>query len=242
MEISLQDGVNNMKYEIKSSSSPVVVCTLAENEKLVTESGVSAVGSANIKVHTSSDVRFSRSFVKKTKAHKHLGRLYIRCARVGRTLSRILSGSALFHNVYLPRKGEGTVSLSSNYLGGTLVPLSVSGDGGYIVNKGGFFASEKGVRLSNCRLSLKDGLFGEGFFLQKLEGSGVAFIEAEGAVEKYTLKENEHLILDVGFLLAMSDSCTLRIKRRNALKTTVLGGKSLYSTDIAGPGTVYLNV
>ena len=242
MKISLLDGVNHMKYKITQSSSPVVICTLAENEKLVTESGVSVFGSANIKVHTSSDVRFSRSFAQKAAANKHWGKLYIRCARVGKTLSRLLSGSALFHNIYVSHKGEGTVSFSSHSLGGTVIPLSVSSDSSYIGNKGGFFAAEKGVRLSNYQFKLKDGLLGEGIFLQKLSGCGIAFIEADGPVEKYTLKKNEHLVFDVGLLLAMSDSCTLRTKRRNTLKSALLGGKNMFSTDIVGPGTVYLNV
>ena len=231
-----------MKYEIIPSSSPVIICSLSENEKLVTESGISAYCSPNIKVHTSSDVRFSRKFVKKMTPKRYWGRLVLHWARIGKTLSRLLSGGTLFHNIYVSHKGEGTVSLSSNCIGATVIPLSVSSSGGYIVNKGGFFAAEKGVRLSNHRFSLWDGLLGEGVFLQELTGSGVAFIEAEGTAEKYILKKDEHLISDVGLLLAMSDSCTLRTKRCNNFKSAVLGGKGMYSIDIAGPGTVYLNV
>lgn len=231
-----------MKYEITCSSSPVVTCTLAENEKFVTESGISAFGSPNIKVHTSGDVRFSRRFVKKVATKKYFGALYISLARIGKILSRLLSGGALFHNIYVSHKGEGTVSFSSNCIAGTVIALSVSKDKGYILNKGCFLASEKGVRLSNYKMNLKEGLLGEGIFLQKLSGSGISFIEAEGTVEKHILKENEHLIADVGLLLAMSDSCTIHTKRRNTLKSALFGGKRLYSTDIAGPGTVYLNV
>ncbi len=231
-----------MKYIITNASSPVVVCTLEENEKLVTESGISAFSSSSIRVFTSSDVRFSRNFIKKTAAKKCFGHLDIFFARIIKILGRLLSGGALFHNTYVSQKGEGTVSFSSNYIGGTVLPLSVSNDNGYIVSKGGFLAAEKGVRLSNYVSGLKNGLLGEGLFLQKISGNGVAFIEAEGTVEKYTLKKKEHLIADVGLLLAMSDSCTLRTKHRNTLKSALLGGKSLFSTDIIGPGTVYLNV
>lgn len=231
-----------MKYKITKASSPVVICTLAENEKLVTESGISAFGSRNIKVSTSSDVRFSKNFVQKATAKKCFGQLDIFCARIIKTLGRLLSGGALFHNIYVSRQGEGTVSFSSNYIGGTVVPLTVGHDGGYIVSKGGFVAAEKGVRLSNYISGLKNGLLGEGLFLQRISGNGITFIEAEGTVKKYTLKEGEHLIADVGLLLAMSDSCTLRTKHCNAFKSALLGGKSLFSTDIAGPGTVYLNV
>lgn len=230
-----------MHYKISNTSSAVVTCTLNQNEKLVTESGVSVQCSANINSQTSRDIRFSKAFLQKLERKPRLSGLRKSIRRFSATMERLLTGSSVFHNVYSTRDGQGTVTFMADYAG-SVIAVQVDKHHHYIVQKGGFLAAEKGVRLCSYTGRLKDGFFGEGIFLQKLVGHGTAFIQAEGDVREYCLHENEQLIMEPGLLVVMDDSCTISSRRNKSLKSVFMGGKNLYDTVITGPGTVYVQV
>ena len=101
---------------------------------------------------------------------------------------------------------------------------------------------EKGLDLSvffNQRLG--KGLFGgEGFIMQKITGSGMVFLEIDGHCKQYELTAGQSIIVDTGYLAAMSESCTMDIKRVEGAKNIFLGGEGLFHTKITGPGTVYI--
>lgn len=231
-----------MKYEIDRSAAPIVTCVLEEREKLVTESGLTVTRSPNTRVWTSADVRFSRRFARIVSRLRGFGRPVAAVARFCKMTGRFLTGGAFFHLVFYPRKGSGRLSFSSHYIGGTILPLSVTPKEGFLVGRGGFLASEKKVRLCNRYIGIKNGLFGEGFFLQHLTGRGTAFVDAESGVVRRELKEKEQLVCDVGMLLAASDSCTVRSRFAGCVTDAVFGGKNLFNTVVTGPGTVYLNM
>ena len=51
------------------------------------------------------------------------------------------------------------------------------------------------------------GLFGgEGFIMQKLSGDGLAFLEIDGSVMEYELAIGESMLINTGYLAAMSES------------------------------------
>lgn len=88
---------------------------------------------------------------------------------------------------------------------------------------------------------LDSGLFGgEGFIMQKLSGHGLAFIEVDGYTKIYDLGPGEKMVVDTGYLAAMTASCKMEVVTIKGVKNVLLGGEGLFNTVITGPGKVYL--
>ena len=206
-----------MQYEIKGGNLPVVVCSLESGEQMITESGGMSWMSVNMKMETTSN------------------------GGVGAALGRMFSGEALFQNIYTAEGGPGKIAFASKFPG-SIMPVQISQGNELIVQKSGFLASEIGVNLSiHFNQKVGAGLFGgEGFILQKLAGTGVAFVEIDGSVEIYKLQAGQQIIVDTGHLAAMSASCQIDVKAVGGIKNTVFGGEGIFNTVITGPGKVYL--
>ena len=76
--------------------------------------------------------------------------------------------------------------------------------------------------------------------MQKITGNGVAFVEIDGYCKEYELGVGEQIIVDTGYLAAMSESCTMDIQRVHGAKNIFFGGEGLFNTVITGPGKVYI--
>lgn len=101
---------------------------------------------------------------------------------------------------------------------------------------------EKGMNLSvYFQKKLGKGLFGgEGFIMQKITGNGIVFLEIDGSCTEYTLAAGESIILDTGYLAAMSESCSMEIETIKGAKNVLFGGEGLFNTKITGPGKIYI--
>lgn len=111
-----------------------------------------------------------------------------------------------------------------------------------IVQKRGFLVGEKGIELSiYFQKKLATGLFGgEGFIMQKISGYGKAFVEIDGHCCEYILEAGQQMIVDTGYLAAMSASCKMDVVTVPGIKNVLFGGEGLFNTVITGPGKVYL--
>lgn len=69
-----------------------------------------------------------------------------------------------------------------------------------MLQKSAFLASTDGIELSiHFNKKLGAGFFGgEGFIMQRLSGSGMAFVEIDGELVEYTLEPGQKLIVDTG--------------------------------------------
>lgn len=76
--------------------------------------------------------------------------------------------------------------------------------------------------------------------MQKLTGNGKAFVEIDGYAMEYELKPGEQIIVDTGYLAAMSASCTMSVQTVKGVKNVLFGGEGLVNTVITGPGKVIL--
>ena len=101
---------------------------------------------------------------------------------------------------------------------------------------------EKGLDLSvYFQKSLGRGFFGgEGFIMQKISGNGMVFIEIDGYCKEYELAAGESIIVDTGYLAAMSESCTMDVQTVKGVKNIFFGGEGLFNTKVTGPGKVYI--
>lgn len=206
-----------IRYKIEGDSLPVVICYPEAGQTLMTESGAMSWMSPNIQMDTNSG------------------------GGIKKALGRMFAGESLFMNEFTPRSGTGTIAFASSFPG-SIIPYEVSPGNGIIVQKHSFLAMEKGLDLSIFfQKKLGKGLFGgEGFIMNKISGSGIVFIEIDGYCKEYTLSENESIIVDTGYLAAMSETCTMDIEAVQGAKNIFLGGMGLFHTKVTGPGKVYL--
>lgn len=205
-----------MQYRIDGTPLPVVICTLAAGETMITESGGMAWMTPNMKMETSG-------------------------GGVGRMLGRMFSGESLFLNRYTAQGGEGMIAFASSFPG-SILPVEIGPGSGMICQKRSFLASEAGVELSAFfQKRFSSGFFGgEGFIMQKLSGRGTAFLEIDGHSVEYQLREGQSLVVDTGYLAAMSESCSIDIVAVPGVKNMLFGGEGIFNTVVTGPGKVVL--
>ena len=206
-----------MRYEIKGEPLPVVVCKLEEGEKMITERGSMSWMSPNMKMETSGG------------------------GSIGKAFGRLISGEAIFQNIYTAQGGPGLIAFASSFPG-SIRTIEISPGNDFIVQKTGFLASESGVELSVFfRKKLGSGFFGgEGFIMQRLSGHGLAFIEIDGSAVEYELEAGQQIVVDTGYLAAMSSTCSMDIQTIPGVKNMFFGGEGVFNTVVTGPGRVIL--
>ena len=64
--------------------------------------------------------------------------------------------------------------------------------------------------------------------------------EIDGSVVEYDLQPGQQIIVDTGYLAAMSETCQITIQRIKGVKNVLFGGEGLFNTVVTGPGKVYL--
>ena len=76
--------------------------------------------------------------------------------------------------------------------------------------------------------------------MQKLSGKGIAFVEIDGYAVEYNLAAGEQMIIDTGYVAAMSASCRMEIVSVPGLKNALFGGEGRFNTVVTGPGKLVL--
>lgn len=76
--------------------------------------------------------------------------------------------------------------------------------------------------------------------MQKFTGKGLVFLEIDGSLEEYTLAENETMLLDTGYLAAMSETVKMDVITVKGFGNAVFGGEGLFNTKVTGPGKVWI--
>ena len=206
-----------IRYEIEGGNLPVVICYPEAGQSLCTQSGAMSWMSPNMKMDTNSG------------------------GGIGKVFGRLFSGESLFMNEYTPVNGRGMIAFASTFPG-SIIPFEVTPGNGIIVQKRGFLAMEKGLDVSvYLQKRLGKGFFGgEGFIMQQISGNGTVFLEIDGYCKEYDLGVGESIIVDTGYLAAMSETCTMDIQTVQGAKNIFLGGEGLFHTRVTGPGKVYI--
>ena len=204
-----------MQYELKGGVFPVVVCQLADGEKMITEKGSMVWMTPNMEMETSG-------------------------GGLGKMFSKAFSGESMFQNIYTAR-GAGMIAFGSSFPG-RILTLDVAPGREFILQKTAFLASEAGVQLSvHFNKKLGAGFFGgEGFIMQRLSGSGTAFVEVDGELVEYTLASGEQMVVDTGNVLGFDASVSIDIQQVKGIKNKLLGGEGFFNTILTGPGKIWL--
>lgn len=206
-----------VRYEIEGGSLPVLICYPEQGQALCTQSGAMSWMSPNMQMLTNSGGGFKKA------------------------LGRLFAGESLFMNEYAPQGGTGMIAFGAA-LPGKIIPYEVTPGNSIILQKSAFLAMEKGLDLSvHFQKRFGSGVFGgEGFVLQKVSGNGTVFIEIDGYCKEYELGIGESIVVDSGYLAAMTEGCTMDIQSVKGVKNVLFGGEGLFNTVITGPGKVYV--
>ena len=205
-----------MQYQIQGEPMPVVICQLANGESMISEAGAMSWMSPNMQMET-------------------VG------GGAGKVFGRMFSGESMFQNRYTARGGDGMIAFASSFPG-SLRAVQIAPGREIVVQKSAFLASEPGVTLSVFfqKKGMAGFFGGEGFIMQRLSGSGLAFIEIDGSVVEYQLAPGQQLIVDTGNVAMMDATCSLDVQTVKGVKNVLFGGEGLFNTVITGPGRVLL--
>jgi len=206
-----------LKYEIEGGNLPVVICYPEAGQTLCTESGAMSWMSPHMKMETNTGGGLKKMF------------------------GRMFSGESLFMNEYTAQGEAGMIAFAASFPG-SIIPYQVTPGNGIIIQKRGFLAMEKGLELSvYFQKKIGKGFFGgEGFIMQQIKGNGLVFLEIDGYCKEYDLAAGQSIVVDTGYLAAMSESCTMDIQPVTGAKNIFFGGEGLFHTHITGPGKVYI--
>lgn len=193
---------------------PVVVCEVENGETLICESGAMSWMSTNMVMETSG-------------------------GGMGKMFGRMFSGENMFQNRYTARNGSGMIAFASSFPG-SIKAVEITPSAPVICQKKAFLASTSGVELSVFfQKKLGSGFFGgEGFIMQKLSGSGTAFLEIDGSAIEYNLRSGEQMLIDTGYLAMMDATVSMEIQQVKGVKNMLFGGEGLFNTLVTGPGRV----
>ncbi len=126
---------------------------------------------------------------------------------------------------------------------GKIIPLNLGAFGGsFICQKDSFLCAAQGVEIEiffSKKLGI--GMFGgEGFTLQRVVGSGMAFVHGGGTVVEKNLQPGETIQADLGCLAAFAPSVKFDVQFAGGFKNGLFGGEGLFLAKMTGPGKLFL--
>jgi uncharacterized protein (TIGR00266 family) len=155
---------------------------------------------------------------------------------------RLLAGESLFMTHFgnaaaIPQ----WVAFAAPIPGG-IVPIDLAQMGGTLLcQKESFLCASLGTTIDIAFTQrLGAGFFGgEGFILQRLSGTGLAFLHACGTLIPKQLN-GELLRVDPGCLVAFTPGIDYAIERSGSLTSMFFGGEGLFLATLQGHGIVWL--
>lgn len=200
-----------MKYKILCNPSySVLEVTLDEDETVVTESGAMTWMSDNIKTETTMRGGFFSSLKRK-----------------------LLTGESFFQNKYTADGGPGVVGLAPG-CPGDIVPYELD-DSELFLEKSAYLASEEGVNCDSKFQGLK-GLFNEGMFALKCEGTGLMFFNAYGDIQE--IEVDGEYVVDNGYAVAWEPSLEWKLTKARKIRSFMFSDQLLLRFE--GEGKVWV--
>ncbi|MCQ2078619.1 MAG: TIGR00266 family protein [archaeon] len=154
-------------------------------------------------------------------------------------LKRSLSGSSFMLVNFTAAGGPGTVSLAGN-APGKILDIDM-GKGSWICQKTAYLCSEENVDVDLAFQKKLGSIFfgGEGLVLQKLSGTGMAFIHACGDFNIVDLAPGQVLKVSTSNAVAWEEGVSYDIASLG-IKNALFGGEGLFVTTLTGPGKVVI--
>lgn len=205
-----------MEYRILGTVMPVVEITLQRGEVLKSQAGAMKWMNESINMSTNMD------------------------GGVGGFLKRSLMGESGFLNFFEATKEDAKIAFGHSFPG-NIVAVDVSRQS-IICQRRAFLCSTSDVEMEiTFQKRLGTGFFGgEGFIMQRLSGSGIAFVEIDGEAIELELKTGEAIKVETGAVGMYESTVTMDIEAVKGFKNVLFGGEGLFLTRLQGPGRVWI--
>ena len=199
---------------------PVLEVTLQPDDRVIAEAGQLSWMSETIRLHTSSRVMAGGVFG---------------------AVRRAFAGGGWFMTEYSAARHPGSVAFAAK-LPGRIVPIAVAPEAQYLVHRHGFLCATADVRVSlSFQRRLGAGIFGgTGFMLQRVGGSGQAWVELSGEVVQYDLAPGQTLRVHPGHVGMFEAGVDFDITVLRGVRNILFGGDGLFLAALTGPGRVWL--
>ncbi len=155
-------------------------------------------------------------------------------------LARMVAGESFFLQTLTARRGPGEVLLAPS-IPGDIIDVELDGTYSLVVQKDGFLAGSAGLQVSTKMQNLSQGLFsGEGFFVVKVSGHGMVFLNTYGGIHIINLEPGQPFIVDNSHLVAWPDYMHYTIEKASqGWISSFTSGEALVCK-FTGPGPVII--
>jgi uncharacterized protein (TIGR00266 family) len=204
-------------HEIIGDDMQAVIITLASGEEVRAEAGAMTYMTDGIEM----DARMTGGLL-------------------GALKRRVLAGESLFLTFFRSHVPAAKVAFSGPYPGKIVrMPLQNSA---VLCQRDSFLCAAGPVDINiEFTKRLGAGFFGgEGFILQRLEGTGDVFIHSGGTIIEMALKAGEKLRVDTGCLTAFDPTVQYDIEFVGGIRTALFGGEGLFFATMTGPGRIWI--
>ena len=184
-----------MEETIHGTTMPVLELSLQADESIVSEAGEFSWMSDSIQMQTNTGGGMGGKGI--------MG-----------AVKRAVSGASVMMTTYTAQGGTGSVAFASK-VPGHILPIDVAPGNEFMVHRHGFMAATPGIELTmGFQQSFRGGIFGgEGFILQKIAGTGRAFIDLSGEVIVYDLQPGQTMRVHPGHAGLFQASVTFSVQR-----------------------------
>lgn len=155
---------------------------------------------------------------------------------------RSLGGGTFFMTRYQSVSQPGTVAFPAR-LPGKIFQIPLGPGRSYLIQRHGFLAGLEGSALTTAFDLHHVGsgvLGGFGFLLQKLEGTGHAWVELSGELSEYDLEPGQSLRVHPAHVGLVEAGVSYELTTVPGIKNKLFGGDGLFLVGLTGPGKVWL--
>lgn len=210
-----------MNAEVKGTTLPTLQVTLDPGDAVVSTHGQLAWMTANMQMSQQMNTGGQKGFMA--------------------GLKRVVGGGGLFVTRYEAQGGPGQVTFAAK-MPGRIFPIEVTPGNAYLVHRHGWLCGTSGIVPSiGLQQSFRGGLFGgDGFILEKLEGTGTTWVELAGEITTYDLVAGQTILVHPGHVGVFEQSVAFQITRVPGIANKLFGGDGFHLVALTGPGKVWL--
>lgn len=155
-------------------------------------------------------------------------------------LARMVAGESFFLQTLTARRGPGDVLLAPS-IPGEIVDVELDGSYSLIIQKDGFLAGSENLQISTKLQNLAQGIFsGEGFFVVKVSGKGLVFVNTYGGVHIINLEAGQEYVVDNSHLVAWPDYMNYTIEKASKGWISTFTSGEVAVCRFRGPGPVII--
>jgi uncharacterized protein (TIGR00266 family) len=156
-------------------------------------------------------------------------------------VKRTTGGSTFLFNTFTAQGAPGVISFAAK-LPGHIFPIDLQPGTEYLAHRHGFIAGTPAVEIGIAlQQSFRGGIYGgEGFLLQRIGGSGRAWIELSGEVLTFDLQPGQSMRVHPGHVGLFESTVGFVVQQVPGVTNRYLGSDGHHFVVLTGPGRIWL--